>query len=519
MTYRRQRNLYLSAIVICSLGAFLSTVEPVRGAWQERLPAPRDQMDDEDGPAQRIIVRERFAGWRQAQRDGSGIDEALRANWVMLSSSGILNGEIIATQEAEVGNVLITLLNRGQVINQTRTDAKGKFSFNNLIEGTYAIAGFGPNTFFAFSLNILDYRDSTHTAHPSTLRIPAVQNKTTINLDWIRHFAASNQFRVYGRFVSLEGSTDPAWLYGRDGLSNHGPSAIPSSSVNFHPALLGPAGELAGRIHQIDELNGRPVDVRSTRVMLLGDDNVVAAVTADNFGIFRFENVSPGQYSLVAVGTDGMACIGIDVVKETQGAQVLDVSLVSPETVGWLNHVAAEAAYQRIVNRKRPPSECQECNQFCGDLRSLYCTRNTFFRQFWDTFNQFSDQLFYGESFNYYDGRSGFGDSYSGYGYGYGNWGYNGYGQINPGPAGSCNACGGAGCPTCQPMGVSVHDPYGFGIPSPVQPCCPTGSLYTPAPVNGNVPNPAPVPTPETLDGELAPIPMSFNSQNRPARR
>jgi hypothetical protein len=44
---------------------------------------------------------------------------------------------------------------------------------------------------------------------PEKLLIQAVENKTTINLDWIRYFAPNLQFRVYGRFVSKQGSGDP----------------------------------------------------------------------------------------------------------------------------------------------------------------------------------------------------------------------------------------------------------------------------------------------------------------------
>jgi hypothetical protein len=470
--------------------------------FQNTLPPPSGLAEDDDGPAQRVVVREKFAGWKQAHRDGSGLDDTLRANWVMLSAAGLLEAQIVATQDAEINNVLITLLNRGQVINQTRTNAEGKFSFNNLIEGTYAIVGFGPNTFFAYSLNILDYRESTADAHPSSLLIPVVQNQTTINLDWIRHYASSSQFRIYGRFVSREGTDDPAWLFGRDGLSTHGPASIPSSSVQFHPAILGPTGELAGRIHQIDELNGRPVDVRSIRVMLLDKDEVVSAVTADNFGVFRFDRVSPGQYSLVAAGADGLACIGIEAVNGGQDAQVLDVALVSPDTVGWLNHVAIETAYQRIVNRKRPSEAGENCNQFCGDLRHLYCTRNTAFRQFWDSFNQFGDQLFYGESFNYYNGQSGMGGGNGGYGYGYGGFGNGGV----------CNQCGGAGCNTCHPHSV---DPYGLGVPSPVHQMWPSGSIESPIFPGGAIPSPAmPQIEPEIINGDTEFIPLA----RRPTR-
>ena len=491
---------------------------------------PRDEQANQktaDVPVQRQVVREKFAGWQEANADNeNGIGETLRSNWVMLTSTGLLNGQLVPSQSAEISSVLITLLHRGQVINQTRTDAEGKFSFNNLVEGTYSVVGFGPNAFFAFGLNILDYRASTAEAMPSELLIRAVQNKNTINLDWIRHFSTSVQFRIFGRFISREGTEDPKWLYGMEGLPTHGPTAVPATTIQSFPAKLGPNGELVGRIHQIDELNGRPVDVRAMRVMLLQDNSVAHAVSADNFGVFRFFGVAPGDYSLVAAGSDGVGCIGVEAIPGDVEARVLDFSLVSPDTIGWLNNVAIETAYQRIANRKVTGTDCpQNCNQFQGDISSLYCNRNNAFRRFWDTINCYFDMAFYGESFTNPQNRN-----------------QNGF---NNGGLG-CNQCGGAGCPSCNSATIAPDAPVhidntqGFEVLPPIEcggcgrvgcPSCghfhghsghPTQQRNT-APGNPNSPIPTPALLPEPnqneIDPVLVPAPLSKNTFNSPSRR
>jgi hypothetical protein len=241
-------------------------------------PDEQENQQTPELPIQKQLVREKFAGWQEADASNeTGLGETLRSNWVMLTPAGLLNGRLLPSQSADISNVLISLLHRGQIINQTRTDAEGNFSFNNLVEGSYSLVGFGPNAFFAFGLNILDHRASTAAAMPSELLIRAVQNKNTINLDWIRHFSTSVQFRIFGRFVSREGTEDPKWLYGMEGLPTHGPTAVPATSIQSFPAKLGPNGELVGRVHQLDELNGRPVDVRAMRVMLLQENSVAQA--------------------------------------------------------------------------------------------------------------------------------------------------------------------------------------------------------------------------------------------------
>ncbi|MEQ1904137.1 MAG: carboxypeptidase-like regulatory domain-containing protein [Pirellulaceae bacterium] len=487
---------------------------------------------EEEAPVQKYFVREKFAGWQEADASQeNGLGETLRSNWVMLTPAGLLNGRLVPSQSADISNVLISLLHRGQIVNQTRTDAEGNFSFNNLVEGSYSLVGFGPNAFFAFGLNILDHRASTAETMPSELLIRAVQNKNTINLDWIRHFSTSVQFRIFGTFVSREGTEDPKWLYGMEGLPIHGPTAVPATTIQSFPAKLGPNGELVGRIHQIDEKeNGRPVDVRATRVMLLQENSLAHVVSADNFGVFRFFGVAPGDYSLVAAGSDGVGCIGVELIQGDAESRVLDFTLVSPDTIGWLNSVAIETAYQRIINRKVTGIDGpQNCNQFQGDISSLYRNRNNGFRKFWDTINCYFDMTFYGETFTNPQNQNPNG--------------------INGGGMG-CNQCGGAGCPSCQGATIApdasiwIDNTQGFAVPAPLE-CggcgrvgCPSCGHHHgpqhgypvhpaqqrdigPEQLNAPTPTPARLPEPnrQEIDPVLFPAPLGKNTSNGPARR
>ncbi|MEZ6093975.1 MAG: hypothetical protein R3C03_07015 [Pirellulaceae bacterium] len=452
-------------------------------------------------PDQKVLVREKYAGWKNANLSDrqANLSDSLRSNWVMISNTGRLDGHLLPAEGVDVSKVPIYLLNHGAIVSQTKTDEHGNFVFENIQEDTYSLIAFGDNAFCAFGFNALDYRESTATHMPSAIHVMAVPNKTTINLDWIRHFAPSVHYRVFGRFESKEGTEDPAELYGIDGLATHGPEATESTSIGFHKTKLGDGNSLVGRLHQIDELNGRPVDVRGMRVILLQNDDVYSAVSVDNFGVFEINDVAPGQYALAAVGNDGMACIGIEAVGAGVGAgDVVDLALVSPDTVGWLNHTAHEVAYQRVIGRPVAPKADNQ-QQCFGDISSLYCTRNSRLRQFWNTINCYFDLAVYGETTSSYGSQGGYGGSYgnsgygnSGYGYGgygYGGYGYGGYGAgcnggncFNSGyqygnyfgsypygafPNGGCSSCGGTGC--YQPfVGNGFHhDCGGTGCHNP----------------------------------------------------
>ena len=348
-------------------------------------------------PEQKKEVNERFAGWRQA---GQGktierLDDGFRANWVMSDSNGRIDGTITTYGNSNLLNMKVSLLNKGRVVSQTRSDAFGRFRFNNVRPGTYTLAGFGDSALFVFGFNVLAYSEEAVDRTPTSIDVMAVPNATSINLDWIRYFSPQVVFRVYGRYVSddihnnasweesknttgmgmLDGQAEvqsPARLHGVKGLSSNYPEHTAATSIATHATNLTEDGRLIGRIHQVNSIHGRPVELRNTRVMLLKDDNVVTAETTDNYGVFELLDVDPGNYALVAVGEDGIGCIGIEVTAKAGETLPIDFTMATAESVGWLNHLAVATAYQRVINRPRPVVETgQKCN--CGSMGNGVC--------------------------------------------------------------------------------------------------------------------------------------------------
>lgn len=519
------------------------TPKPGQGQLNELQPSQAEDLtppQPEPDQDQKILVREKFAGWNEAGTgtNGDAIGDELRANWVMLGNNGLLQGQVLGGATVNAAKVPVYLLSRGRVLTQTRTDAEGNFSFNNVQQGTYSLVGFGEDAFFAFGFDAIDYAESIQFRMPDKLLVRAVQNKTTINLDWIRYFAPKLQFRVYGRFVSQQGSKDPANLYGLEGISVIPPQSAPATSIQAHPVSLTEDGTLVGRVHQIDELNGRPVDVRGIRAILIQDDKVFGAASTDNYGVFSIPGVSPGFYSIVAVGNDGMGCIGVEVVANasTENARPIDFSLVAPETAGWLNHIATEVAYQRVVGRPREnTTQCQQCgtaippmmNGVCGQCGVCQeCGVRTFYgmcggcgtgcmsgyggcfgggmsgyggyggsgtsnclRQFWKDVNACIDSCFYGDSSAY---GSNYGGGYAG-GYGQGGYGAYGYGGQ---PYGGMPYGDGYGMNPNYPVGgYPLQDayygaPYGQSLPNVYTPVVPEVPMSE-VPTTPMVPTPA----------------------------
>ena len=383
----------------------LPTREPVR---------PQDDQIDEESPVQRVQVDERYAGWQEAGSfNRRRLSDNLRANWVMLDRNGEFSGTVRGVEGAEVAGMTIFVMEGGRQVKSAAVQADGSFVFTNMTRGAYSFVGWGSKAFFCFGANIADYnRDSRDI--PRSMDILAFQNETTINTDWLQYFAPNTEFRVYGTYNSDERATDPPELLGYAGLSENPPPATASTSIGSIPVSVNSNGQMIGRVHQMNGLNGRPVEVRTTKVMLLKGDDVVGSTTTDNFGIFRFSDVPEGNFGLVAVSVDGVGAVGINVVEggtsivddeeeeditldadgeevdgdeeeeegglgdiatDDSGARPFDFCMVSSETVGWLNHFAREVAYRRILLTPRPPTRearrnldpvCPHCNGAMG---------------------------------------------------------------------------------------------------------------------------------------------------------
>ncbi len=360
-----------------------------------------------------VMVREEFAGWQAAGTDleKERLSQVLRANWVMADPNGKITGQVGTIGSADLEYFHVYLLNSGRLQTSTNVNLDGSFVFNNIVAGAYSLVGVGDNGFFAFGFNAIDFVEGADPGIPRSLQVTAFQNHSTINIDWIRYFSPKIKFRVFGQYTSGEGADDPAQLFGFEGLQANSPAASPATSIFNHQVKRTADGVLRGRVHQFNSLHGRPVDVRETKVMLLFEDQVVGSTTTDNFGVFEIKNVPAGEYAIVAAGVDGLGCIGVTVVDgiDATPSDVIDFTMASSETVGWLNDHAIDSAYKRAILQPKPKDEkkCEFCGGQCGpggcggQYGNLGGGRQRgFLRNFTRGFNGFFDRLFYPDDYD-----------------------------------------------------------------------------------------------------------------------
>ena len=329
-----------------------------------------DDLGAEEEPVQSVKVKERFAGWQGAgEVEGERLSDTLRANWVMLDRNGQFNGTVRGIDGAKVAGMTIFMMNNGRLVKTAAVQGDGTFLFTNVQRGAYSLVGWGNDAFFAFGANIINDNPDADESTPTSIDCYAFQNETTINTDWIRYFAPNIAYRVFGRYTAEEGEDDPDNLYGFEGLTENPVVAEAATSIGGTPVSIDAQGRFVGRVHQMNSINGRPVDLGSTKVMLLKGDNVLGSTTTDNFGVFQFSGVRPGGYGLLAVGVDGVGLVGVQAtnggnnVLDEEGAAgqddatTFDFTMVSAETLGWMNHYAREVAYRKAILSPRRPAQ------------------------------------------------------------------------------------------------------------------------------------------------------------------
>lgn len=353
-------------------------------------------------------IEDRFCGW-QAAGLGSGaarLSDELRANWVMVDDNGLLKGQVVGLKPPASENpqptpdgmsfadgspvsanvdpsqnrppqtgMRVFLLQRGLPLASTRIDTQSRFEFQGVKPGNYALIGYGPSGFFAFGFNVLPYAAGRN--QPQELYVPAITTTGKPITDWITKNSPEVHFRPFEKLRFGQGVDDPPRLYGIQGLRTFTPEAKPATSIFSHPAYTTVDGRLLGRVHHINSIDGRPLDLRTTKIELVRDGQVAYQTGTDNFGVFEIADVSPGTYELRAAGRDGIGAIQVEVVSgENADAQLIDLALVSSETIGWLNHFAHESAYFAAISGPRDDSECDRCGKRCSRCGGCGCANH-----------------------------------------------------------------------------------------------------------------------------------------------
>jgi hypothetical protein len=318
-------------------------------------------------------VNDAVAGWNSAEAGRAfQLGETLRRTWVMLDSEGKLRGQILGS-DFDHSNSEIYFLREGRMIEKLSANARGEFIVYGLEDGVYTLLVANDGRYAVNCLLVLD--NDQMGGPPSSFDIPMSENSPRSVFEQVVSRATKVMFRNYGEFAFEETQEDPARLYGLQGIAAHRPEAVDATTLGNHRVALTAEGQLIGRLRAVDHLSGRPVDLLVTEVMLLANDATVATTQTNRFGIFSFDNVEPGIYTLFAAGKDGIAVTSFELTetapapltavqpvsfRRSNVGNFLDVTLSPRRDIGWIN------AYFRdhVPPPRIPPVEDVPFNPF-----------------------------------------------------------------------------------------------------------------------------------------------------------
>ncbi len=318
-------------------------------------------------------VNDAVAGWNSAEAGRAfHLGETIRRTWVMLDSEGKLRGQILGG-DFDHSLTEVYFVREGRMIEKLSANSRGEFIVYGLEDGVYTLMVANEGRYAVNCLLVLD--NNQMGGPPSSFDIPMSENSPRSVFEQVVSRATKVMFRNFGEFAFEQTKEDPARLYGLQGIAEHRPEAVDATTLGNHRVTLTPEGQLIGRLRAVDHLTGRPVDLLVTEVMLLANDATVATTQTNRYGIFSFDKVEAGTYTLLAAGKDGIAVTSFELTqgvpapatdvqsvsfRRSNASNYLDVTLSPRRDIGWIN------AYFRdhVPPPRIPPVEDVPFNPF-----------------------------------------------------------------------------------------------------------------------------------------------------------
>ena len=224
--------------------------------------------------------------------------------WVRLDNGGRLSGTV---SSADVGGSVrpvaaaeVVLAGRPGETFRATADVGGRFTFNGLEPGVYSLSARGRDVYACYALHLVG-RD-TPGADELPRQVPIVAARVPL---------ASIESAVV-RY--LPSRPDPvAFDLGALQLDRLGDEVRQGSLLRVRQQ----GGGLTGQIRLPGLVQGQLRGAVEMNVFVFSEGVERGRAITDAEGNFRVENVTPGVYTLIAVGRGGIAVVGVDVVTET----------------------------------------------------------------------------------------------------------------------------------------------------------------------------------------------------------
>jgi hypothetical protein len=254
--------------------------------------------------------------WRAVDTEGQLTDD-LRPGYVMLNPAGSAEGTLLNLAGEGAAGMTVYLMQSGRTVGTDRTDVNGAFEIPSIDPGVYSMIAVGEGGLGVFALAYVPYQDiEDFEVGMETFVVPAPLEYVLSTLEGgfpsMRDSAVDEPKYLEMSKPANDGDPVPSQFHGLREILRRLQTGQQQTNLQGHAALINAEKVLWGRIIGIERVTGRPMIIDEMTVHLLKNDGTVhGKFPVDDRGVFKFENVEPGNYGLLGSGADGFFVVGL----------------------------------------------------------------------------------------------------------------------------------------------------------------------------------------------------------------
>jgi hypothetical protein len=200
----------------------------------------------------------------------------------------------------------IRLVQKGQTIATATTDVAGRFRMEGATAGVASLIVWDDQAVMLYSVRLVSAEESSGEAPgagPEFDVDSAVVSGVDVGIarDLIMNGLVSEDVRFSGDLAEQDNKF-------------HVGSGPGATSVSGHRVQLQPDGSLQGEVSIMDERTGKVREVLDMTVHFIQGGREVVASEVDRGGKFVVSGLTPGLFSVVGTGRDGVFAVGVDVL-------------------------------------------------------------------------------------------------------------------------------------------------------------------------------------------------------------
>ena len=258
---------------------------------------------------------------------GEAVNHLTMNQWVRLSDNGTLSGRAFLPkaggQSIGLEDVSVAVVSRDGKVLQAKTDDQGRFKISNVNSGVYALTARGNDVFACCAMHVVDSEQATKLEFPATADIAMANvDFTVVNTAMIRYLPPTVKSQDF-KFSKLN----------FDGLKDQ------VCGQDLFRVAQSDKG-MKGRLHVAGAVADELSNAGLTNVFLFKDAMEIDRTLSGETGVFEFETVEPGFYSILAIGPSGLGLIGFELVDpaELETTATTNVGADGTQLVGFGHH-------------------------------------------------------------------------------------------------------------------------------------------------------------------------------------